>query len=223
MQRIVVFQQQGSGEDKIRAVRQHGRDLAIVQVVDIDEPLPPVVDDPERYLPETLEADLVLDHLRHPDLTHALALRCRDLGIPVVASGRRVPVQGLITPPTCCGLAEAACPGPYGEQFGLPAYTVTLDAAGRIEQLQVTRGAPCGASWDAAATLSGLEPAEAVQRLGLQAQLHCKADPSNWDPIHGRSPVHFAGKVHARALRRALRAAGVALPQDDDPDADPHD
>lgn len=217
VQRIVVFQQGGSGEEKIRAVREHGRDLEIVQVVDIDAELPPVIDEPDQYLPDRQEfvsyrADLVLDHLRHPDLTHALALSCHELDLPVVASGRRIPVSGLIAPPTCCGLAEAACPGPYGAQFGLPAYSVTLDEAGRLADVRVTRGAPCGATWDAILQLRGLTPAEAIEKVGLASQLHCKADPSGWDPIHGKSPVHFAGRVHARALRRALEKLGVELP-----------
>lgn len=219
MQRIVVFQQQGSGVEKIKAVSQYGRDLEIVSVVNIDEALPPVLDDAERYLPDTIEADLVLDHLRHPDLTHALALRCRDLGIPVVASGRRLMVEGLITPPTCCGLAEAACPGPYGAQFGLPGYRVEVDDAGRLASVEVVRGAPCGASWDAVSRLVGEAPVDAIRQVGLASQLHCKADPSNWDPIYGHSPVHFAGRVHARALHKAFAALGVELP-DVDPEPD---
>ena len=59
MQRIVVFQPRGSGEEKIRAIEEHGRDVALERV-NIDEALPPVIDDPEPYLPSSIEADLVL-------------------------------------------------------------------------------------------------------------------------------------------------------------------
>ena len=38
-------------------------------------------------------------------------------------------------------------------------------------------------------------------------QFFCIADPAGWDPIHGRSPVHFAGKVHDMALARAIERA----------------
>lgn len=99
-QRIVVFQQRGSGEAKIRGIREHGRGLRVARVIDIDVDLPPVVDDAGPYLPDSLEADLVLDFLRHPDLRHELALRCARWSIPVVASGKRMPVEGLISPPT---------------------------------------------------------------------------------------------------------------------------
>lgn len=99
-QRIVVFQQRGSGEAKIRGIREHGRGMCIAQVIDIDEDLPRVVDDTDPYLPASLEADLVLDFLRHPDLRQALALRCLEWSVPVVSSGKRMPVEGLISPPT---------------------------------------------------------------------------------------------------------------------------
>jgi thymidylate synthase len=202
MQRIVVFQQRGSGEDKIRGIREHGRELTIQAVVSIDQDLPVVIDDPEKYLPATIQADLVLDHLRHPDLSQALAVQCRDQGIPVVASGKHIPVEGLVAPPTCCGLGRRTDLGAYAEQFGSPELKVEMDQ-GRITRIEVVRGAPCGATWDACARVIGKTPQEAVTRYGLEAQLFCKADPSNWDPVHGKSPVHFAGHVHARALDKA--------------------
>jgi len=100
LQRIVVFEQGGSADAKILGIRERGRDLRIERVVSIEACLPEVVDEAEDYLPDRLDADLVLDFLRHPDITQALALRCRDLGIPVVASGRRLQIEGLMCPPT---------------------------------------------------------------------------------------------------------------------------
>jgi hypothetical protein len=41
-------------------------------------------------------------------------------------------------------------------------------------------------------------------RIGLEVQYFCVADPSDWDPISGKSAVHFAGDVHRSALARAL-------------------
>ena len=75
------------------------------------------------------------------------------------------------------------------------------------------RGAPCAATWDAARKVIGLPVEEAITRIGLEAQLLCRANPANWDPIHGKSPVHFAGHVHALALQRAL---GTPPPGDRD-------
>jgi len=38
--------------------------------------------------------------LKHPDLSHDLAVRCRDKNIPVVASGKKLRIKGTLTPPT---------------------------------------------------------------------------------------------------------------------------
>jgi hypothetical protein len=100
MQEIVVFQQRGSGEKKIRGILAHGKDLHIAEVISIDDPLPPVIEEPATYLPSRIRADLVLDFLRHPDLSLELAIRCREQGIPMIASGKKLQVGGSFTPPT---------------------------------------------------------------------------------------------------------------------------
>lgn len=74
----------------------------------------------------------------------------------------------------------------------------------RIVSLRVVRGAPCGATWDAASRMVGLPVREALIRIGLETQYFCTANPAGWDPLFGKSPVHFAGDIHAVALRRAL-------------------
>lgn len=100
MQEIWVFQQKGSGLAKIRAISARGREVRIGRIVSLDQALPPVIEEPGEYLPLEIHADLVLDFLRHPDLSLELALRCRELGIPVVASGKKLKVAGAFTPPT---------------------------------------------------------------------------------------------------------------------------
>ena len=75
---------------------------------------------------------------------------------------------------------------------------------GRISRIDVVRGASCGATWDAAARMVGMPPDEAIIRMGLEVQFFCTADPSGWDPIYGKSPVHLAGKLHSSALRRGI-------------------
>jgi thymidylate synthase len=79
----------------------------------------------------------------------------------------------------------------------------------RILNLQVSRGAPCGATWDAASRVVGLPVGEALTRIGLETQYFCTANPAGWDPLYGKSPVHFAGDVHRAALRRALEESSL--------------
>lgn len=77
---------------------------------------------------------------------------------------------------------------------------------GKIAQIEVIRGAPCGATWEAAKRMKGMPPEDAVVRMGLETQFFCSANPAGWDPIYGKSPVHFAGELHSVALNRALKA-----------------
>ena len=81
-------------------------------------------------------------------------------------------------------------------------------AGGRLQRLAVLRGAPCGATWNLPERLAGLPVETALEKIGLEAQFFCVADPAGWDPISGRqsdrSPVHLAGELHRAALSRAL-------------------
>jgi hypothetical protein len=78
-------------------------------------------------------------------------------------------------------------------------------AEGKIKSVTVKRGAPCGATWEAALKIIGRPVQEAAVRMGLEVQFFCSADPAGWDPIYGKSPVHFAGNVHAKALEKAIQ------------------
>jgi len=93
--------------------------------------------------------------------------------------------------------------GAYGRLFGTPAFAVNV-IDGRLAAMRVLRGAPCGATWAAAERMIGVPAADAPTRLGLEVQFFCSADPAGWDPLFGRSPVHFAGKLHRAALAKAL-------------------
>lgn len=99
-QKILVFQQNGSGEGKIKGIRLYGRNLFVIETFSIDSPLPPIIDDAHEYLPEDLDASLVLDFLKHPDLSEDLASLCRKHSVPMVASGKKLRTEGVITPPT---------------------------------------------------------------------------------------------------------------------------
>jgi hypothetical protein len=88
--------------------------------------------------------------------------------------------------------------------FGTPEFAVKV-VQGNIRQIKVLRGAPCGATWEAAMRVRDLPTEEALVRIGLDVQYFCVADPSAWDPISGKSPVHLAGEFHKAALKKALK------------------
>ena len=67
------------------------------------------------------------------------------------------------------------------------------------------RGAPCGATWNAAKKIKNMPIKEVLTRFGLEVQFFCTADPASWDPLWGKSPVHVAAEIHAAALKVALK------------------
>jgi hypothetical protein len=99
-QKILVFEQNKSGEKKVAGIKRFAKDRFDLEMVSIDGPLPPVIDDASGYLPAEIEADVVLDFFKHPDLSHDLALLCRERGIPVVASGKKIQMENVFVPPT---------------------------------------------------------------------------------------------------------------------------
>ena len=86
----------------------------------------------------------------------------------------------------------------------MPEFSVSV-VGDRLDRIKVLRGAPCGATWDAAKRVAGLPAEEAAVRIGLEVQYFCVADPSAWDPISGKSSVHLAGEFHKAALKKALK------------------
>jgi len=74
-----------------------------------------------------------------------------------------------------------------------------------ITSIKVIKGAPCGATWNAAKKIKNMPVEEALARFGLEVQFACTADPASWDPLWGKSPVHVAAHLHTAALKTALR------------------
>lgn len=203
-QRLMIFQQNGSGRLKIDGLRKYGEQYFEMTIVDIDEVLPLVLDDTSDYLPTVLDCDLVLDFFKHNDLSTDLAALCQKLGIPVIGSGKKIPGKGAITPPTCCGLPRLEGLGYYGKYFGAPEFNIEVEE-GIVKNVEVARGAPCGATWEVARRLIGHPVEDAARKVGLETQFYCYADPSGWDPIYGKSPVHFAGKIHDKQMQKAIK------------------
>ncbi|MDR3570431.1 MAG: DUF166 family (seleno)protein DfsP [Syntrophobacteraceae bacterium] len=205
VQKLLVFQQNARGENKIRGIRAHGQRRFELEILSIESPVPAVLDDTSEYLPSDLHADLVLDYLNHPDLSQDLAVMCQNRGIPLVASGKKIRVQGAFTPMICCALSRDRRLGCYGDRFGAPEFAIEIEGE-RIRKITVVRGAPCGASWEAATRMAGSPVQDAAVRMGLEVQFFCTADPSGWDPLYGKSPVHLAAELHRAALSRAMEA-----------------
>ncbi len=197
----MIFEEDGSGDYKIAGIQVYGTNISIRKVFNIQGPLPVLIDEPEEYVNADFHADLVLDFLRHPDLSHYLVGLCRARRIPVIASGRQIP--GAVCPFTCCGLGKKEGLGEYGRQFGVPEYRVEIEK-GRIKAISVKRGASCGATWQVCRQMQGVSVEDAPTVISRQIQYLCLSDPSDFDPVTGKSAVHFAGQIHRAALEKAL-------------------
>ena len=198
--KIIIFQQFDSAEKKIEGIRKYGKDIGTLQLISIDVRLPELIDYPEEYIDSSFCADLVLNYLKHPDLSDYLQRHCEEKEITIVSAGKK---GAGITPFTCCGLGANEKLGEYGRQFGLPEYQVEMKN-GEIAKIVIVRGAPCGATWDSLDEMVGMSVEEALTTLPRQVQYFCVADPSGFDPVTGKSPVHYAGYVHIAALEKAL-------------------
>ena len=99
-QRLLIFQQDGSGEQKIAGVKRYGGNQFELEVFSINEVLPPVLDDTSDYIPSDISCDLVLDFLKHQDLSHDLAALCAEKKIPIISSGKKIINKWAKTPPT---------------------------------------------------------------------------------------------------------------------------
>ncbi|NPA94268.1 MAG: hypothetical protein GXO58_02430 [Thermodesulfobacteria bacterium] len=205
LQELVIFEEQGSGDYKIAGIEVYGKGIKIVRVVNVDQPLPPLIDEPEDYIPDDFHGDLVLNFLKHPDLSYYLVELCKKKNIPVIASGQQIP--GAICPFTCCGLGKKEGLGAYGQQFGVPEYDVELTQDNKIESITVKRAASCGATFQVVREIIGLDIEEAPTVISRQVQYLCLSDPSDFDPVSGKSALHFAGEVHKSALKKAIDQA----------------
>ncbi len=200
---IVVFQEHNSGELKIEGVQRYGSGITIREMITIDQFLPDFIEEPEDYIVDDFSADLVLNYLKHPDLVDHLIRICEQKNIVVISPGKK---GGGFTPFTCCGLGRNNQLGLYGEKFGIPEYKVSV-RDGKIVEIKVVRGAPCGATWDGLKDYLGCTVDDVLVRLPRQVQYFCSADPSGFDPVSGKSPVHYAGYVHIAALKKAIEEA----------------
>ncbi len=197
--KIAVFQTGNKGEHKIEGIRRYGRGIEL-EVFTISEPLPQIIDEPEEYIPENFEAELILDYLYHEDLTDHLIEIANKKNIPIIVSGRKK--LRAITPGTCCSLGTVEEIKEYTEQFGSPEIEVEVDR-GLVKRVKVKKGAPCGATWEAAEKIINMKVEEALTRFALEVQFICRG--RGFYEVKGKkAPLHIAGELHKEAIKKAV-------------------
>lgn len=198
--RVIVFQRGCGGKHVISGMRKHS-DIDVVSFT-VDGHLPQIVDNPQDFLDQDFEADLIFDHLHHRDLSEYLVKIAKKKGIPIIVPGMNI--EGAINPRICCSLVLGdKLPG--FEKFGNPEFELSTKD-GTVSDIKVVRGAPCGATWDAAEKVKGMKIEDAISRIGLEVQFLCGA-ASGYDVAKSKkAPLHLAGEVHSKALEKARKS-----------------
>ncbi len=197
--RVIVFQRGDSGKHITTGLKKHG-DFEVSEFT-VQDDLPEIIDSPEEFLDSGFEADLIFDHLHHTDLSEYLVGIAKKKGIPIISPGSKI--EGAFSPRICCALAVGdKIPG--FEKFGYPEFELEVKD-GIIKDIRVKKGAPCGATWDAAEKVRGTKIEDAASKIALELQYLCKAAAGYDVAKSKKAPLHLAGDVHKKAFEKATR------------------
>lgn len=182
------------------------------------------VDMVELHAPRSLEsphvppisADVVFSYALSPELNLEVVRRAAEGGAQavVVAGGYRyIPFSDarkvasahgmeLLVHEICCSLTPEHTKSPALREVlrhvGFPVLKVSI-AHGRVEHVEVVRGAPCGSTWFMAEGLRGVEVGRAPTEASLLVSYYpCRARRG------GRGGIHSSCELHLEAMKRAI-------------------
>jgi len=204
------------GHRLIETVREHS-DFSIV-TADLPEFVPVFIEEPDEYLEalnfdkHVFSAEIIITYSLHPDLTSAIAKLAAEAGVrSLIVPGRpsrasipelkkisEVSGMDIEVDEICCSLEPNDFNRPFAELFGSPILKVkTKD--GKIADVKVIKGAPCGSTWYMAKEIVGTEVKDAPPKAGLLIQHYpCRATRGE---IGG---IHESGELHKQAFIKAL-------------------
>lgn len=188
--------------------------------------LPPVVDEPEEFLPETLpQADLLLSLAESAgvsDLVADLADRCgaqaviapidRRAWLPLGLSNqleRRLKERGLgyAFPSPFCALHRQRQAHPlinaFAARFGSPDLSCSV-VGDKVSSWEIRREAPCGNTRFVANKLVGVNVQQAEEMAGLLHHYYPCLAGMEQDGQHTHPLLHRAAKITCAAVSRAL-------------------
>jgi hypothetical protein len=180
--------------------------------------LPEFIEEPADFL-ENLDldnalfkTDILITFSLHPDLTPEIARLAGREGVRalIIAGGSsRAPVNELgrisgeygihiEVDDICCNLRSDPSIAELTSLFGRPVLDVrTRD--GKVVEVKVIKGAPCGSTWHMAEKLIGTPVEDAPARAGLLIQQYpCRA-------VRGQlGGIHESAELHRQAVKSAL-------------------
>jgi hypothetical protein len=194
-----------------KTLETYGQKNILTQTWDIKEELPPFMEKEDIELPDFGTCDLILSYALHPDLNLAIIDLVRPRKSVLLMPYTRAPLPpgyheidsllvGVLKP--CCVVPPSQNPviKEFRDEFGAPSFSIEVDN-NIITHVTVTCHTRCGAADFVAENLRGIPVNEAYQKAGLLSQYYCQ---SSAGPL---GSIHEAGRIHAEAVRKALRTA----------------
>jgi len=211
MNRIFLITRGPSGKKVQEIIEKYGKKNILSQTWEIEEDLPPIIEKDEISLPDFNTVDLVLSYALHPDITlfiiDALKDSTSEKVLLLPSTNAPLPPGFHVYGTLLVGVLKPCCVIPpyknrilsiFREEFGTPSFTIQKDHE-IITNITVENRTRCGAADFVAEALRGTPVDEAYQKAGLLAQYYCQSSsgPSG--------SIHDAGKVHAEAVKKALK------------------
>jgi hypothetical protein len=181
--------------------------------------LPEFIEEPAEFLENldmgdaVFKTDILVTFSLHPDITPEIARLAGRAGIRalIIAGGSsRVSVNELDwisgeygihieVDDICCNLRSDPYMVEFTSFFGRPVLDVrTRD--GKVVEVKVIRGAPCGSTWHMAEKLIGTPVEDAPARAGLLIQQYpCRAVRGQLEGIHESAELHMQAVSSALA------------------------
>ncbi|PCN50844.1 hypothetical protein B6U99_02245 [Candidatus Geothermarchaeota archaeon ex4572_27] len=195
----------------------------------LDVPVPKLIDDPREFLDEQgvelprVDADLLLYMPESASLFTLLPEVMLRLGVeraiaPVddylwLPRGlerqlsqelREAGLKAVFPRPFCSlGASDDPVIGRFAERFGSPRFEVRVEA-GRVAEVRVLRGTPCGSAYFVAEKLVGVEVERAPMLAGLYTQIYPCLATHAVDPLIGEEMIHLSAEMMKAAISRAL-------------------
>jgi hypothetical protein len=204
------------GHRLIETVKEHS-DFSVISA-DLPEFVPMFIEEPDEFLESinfdrsVFSAEIIITYSLHPDLTYSIAKLAAGAGVRSLiipggpsrasvhelnkiseASGMDIEVHEI-----CCTLEPNDFNRPFAEIFGSPVLKVkTKD--GKISDVKVIKGSPCGSTWHMAKEIVGVPVKDAPPKAGLLIQHYpCRAARGDLGGIHE------SGELHKQAFIKAL-------------------
>ena len=209
MNKVFLVTRGNVGKKVQETLEKYGKKNVLSQIWVIKEDLPPILEKEDVSLPDLRGSDLILSYALHPDINLFIIDELKSLKKVVLMPHENAPLPsgyhvygnllvGVLKP--CCVIPpfDNEILSTFREEFGTPSFTIHTDGI-TITHVAVNQHTRCGAADFVAENLVGVTLKDAYQQGGLLAQYYCQSSqgPSG--------SIHDAGRVHAEAVKRALK------------------